>query len=200
METTKRLSWPQPASICSNIKSEPISFEEGLSSSCELGMKQASYDQNEVKEQLKAFALKNADFSSYLLSEPQKPFTQLAAQKIQTQHPQQQPQQPQQPQQQQLCGSYPTIHFGSTSFKRAASAIEKSIGILGSGSNAAAGLSNQSAQMPVQKFADSSNADELELKCSCRLKAMIVCKGCGAFCHDDCIGPSKLCVACLVVR
>ncbi|XP_017689011.1 PREDICTED: putative Polycomb group protein ASXL3 isoform X1 [Lepidothrix coronata] len=193
METTKRLSWPQPASICSNIKSEPISFEEGLSSSCELGMKQASYDQNEVKEQLKAFALKNADFSSYLLSEPQKPFTQLAAQKIQVQHPQQQ-------QQQQLCGNYPTIHFGSTSFKRAASAIEKSIGILGSGSNTATGLSNQNAQIPVQKFADSSNADELELKCSCRLKAMIVCKGCGAFCHDDCIGPSKLCVACLVVR
>ncbi|NXM74353.1 ASX protein, partial [Serilophus lunatus] len=195
METTKRLSWPQPASICSNIKSEPISFEEGLSSSCELGIKQASYDQNEVKEQLKAFALKNADFSSYLLSEPQKPFTQLAAQKIQTQHPQQQQQQ-----QQQLCGNYPTIHFGSTSFKRAASAIEKSIGILGSGSNTATGLSNQNAQIPVQKFADSSNADELELKCSCRLKAMIVCKGCGAFCHDDCIGPSKLCVACLVVR
>ncbi|NWI84704.1 ASX protein, partial [Pitta sordida] len=191
METTKRLSWPQPASICSNIKSEPISFEEGLSSSCELGMKQASYDQNEVKEQLKAFALKNADFSSYLLSEPQKPFTQLAAQKIQTQHPQQQ---------QQLCGNYPTIHFGSTSFKRAASALEKSIGILGSGSNTATGLSNQNMQIPVQKFADSSNADELELKCSCRLKAMIVCKGCGAFCHDDCIGPSKLCVACLVVR
>ncbi|NXG09762.1 ASX protein, partial [Sakesphorus luctuosus] len=191
METTKRLSWPQPASICSNIKSEPISFEEGLSSSCELGMKQASYDQNEVKEQLKAFALKNADFSSYLLSEPQKPFTQHAAQKIQTQHPQQQ---------QQLCGNYPTIHFGSTSFKRAASAIEKSIGILGSGSNTATGLSNQNTQIPVQKFADSSNADELELKCSCRLKAMIVCKGCGAFCHDDCIGPSKLCVACLVVR
>ncbi|XP_071410695.1 putative Polycomb group protein ASXL3 isoform X2 [Pithys albifrons albifrons] len=191
METTKRLSWPQPASICSNIKSEPISFEEGLSSSCELGMKQASYDQNEVKEQLKAFALKNADFSSYLLSEPQKPFTQHTGQKIQTQHPQQQ---------QQLCGNYPTIHFGSTSFKRAASAIEKSIGILGSGSNTATGLSNQNTQIPVQKFADSSNADELELKCSCRLKAMIVCKGCGAFCHDDCIGPSKLCVACLVVR
>ncbi|XP_074843325.1 putative Polycomb group protein ASXL3 isoform X1 [Carettochelys insculpta] len=191
METTKRLNWPQPASICSNIKSEPISFEEGLSNSCELGIKQASYDQNEVKEQLKAFALKNADFSSYLLSEPQKPFTQLAAQKIQTQHPQQQ---------QQLCGNYPTIHFGSTSFKRAASAIEKSIGILGSGSNTATGLSNQNVQIPVQKFADSSNADELELKCSCRLKAMIVCKGCGAFCHDDCIGPSKLCVACLVVR
>ncbi|KFO27418.1 Putative Polycomb group protein ASXL3 [Fukomys damarensis] len=120
--------------------------------------------------------------------EPQKPFAQLAAQKMQVQ------------QQQQLCGNYPTIHFGSTSFKRAASAIEKSIGILGSGSSPATGLPGQSAQMPVQNFADSSNADELELKCSCRLKAMIVCKGCGAFCHDDCIGPSKLCVACLVVR
>ncbi|KAM7127163.1 putative Polycomb group protein ASXL3 isoform 2-T2 [Molossus nigricans] len=188
METTKRLSWPQSTGICSNIKSEPISFEEGLGSSCELGMKQVSYDQNEMKEQLKAFALKNADFSSYLLSEPQKPFTQLAAQKMQVQ------------QQQQLCGNYPTIHFGSTSFKRAASAIEKSIGILGSGSNPATGLPGQNAPMPVQNFADSSNADELELKCSCRLKAMIVCKGCGAFCHDDCIGPSKLCVACLVVR
>uniref|UniRef100_A0A452T284 ASXL transcriptional regulator 3 n=1 Tax=Ursus maritimus TaxID=29073 RepID=A0A452T284_URSMA len=188
METTKRLSWPQSTGICSNIKSEPLSFEEGLSSSCELGMKQVSYDQNEMKEQLKAFALKNADFSSYLLSEPQKPFTQLAAQKMQVQ------------QQQQLCGNYPTIHFGSTSFKRAASAIEKSIGILGSGSNPATGLPGQNAQMAVQNFADSSNADGLELKCSCRLKAMIVCKGCGAFCHDDCIGPSKLCVACLVVR
>ncbi|XP_028743544.1 putative Polycomb group protein ASXL3 isoform X2 [Peromyscus leucopus] len=190
METSKRLSWPQSTGICSNIKSEPLSFEEGLSSSCELGMKQVSYDQNEVKEQLKAFALKNADFSSYLLSEPQKPFTQLAAQKIPV------------PQQQPLCGSYPTIHFGSTSFKRAASAIEKSIGILGSGSSPASttGLAGPNTQMPVQNFADNSNTDELELKCSCRLKAMIVCKGCGAFCHDDCIGPSKLCVACLVVR
>uniref|UniRef100_A0A5F8G3P7 ASXL transcriptional regulator 3 n=1 Tax=Monodelphis domestica TaxID=13616 RepID=A0A5F8G3P7_MONDO len=206
METTKRLSWPQPASICSNIKSEPLSFEEGLSS-CELSMKQVSYDQNEVKEQLKAFGLKNADFSSYILSEPQKPFTQLAAQKIQVQPQQQQqqqqqppPQQQQPPPPQQLCGNYPAIHFGSTSFKRAASAIEKSIGILGSVSSTATGLSTQNAQIPVQNFADNSNADELELKCSCRLKAMIVCKGCGAFCHDDCIGPSKLCVACLVVR
>lgn len=43
-------------------------------------------------------------------------------------------------------------------------------------------------------------AEEVALKCSCRLKAMIMCQGCGAFCHDDCIGPSKLCVSCLVVR
>lgn len=188
VESTKRLGWPPSTGICSNIKSEPVSFEEGLGSSCELGLKQVPYDQNEMKEQLKAFALKNADFSPYLLSEPQKPLPPLAAQKGPVQPP--------------LCGNYPAIHFGSTSFKRAASAIEKSIGMLGSGPGAAAasGLPGQGAPMPAQNFANSSSAEELELKCSCRLKAMIVCKGCGAFCHDDCIGPSKLCVACLVVR
>ncbi|NXG48878.1 ASX protein, partial [Psilopogon haemacephalus] len=57
------------------------------------------------------------------------------------------------------------------------------------------------AALSVQMFADrSSSMDELSFKCSCSLKAMIMCKGCGAFCHDDCIGPSKLCVLCLVVR
>lgn len=51
---------------------------------------------------------------------------------------------------------------------------------------------------PMQGFSDGT--EEVALKCSCRLKAMIMCQGCGAFCHDDCIGPSKLCVSCLVVR
>ncbi|XP_029107902.1 polycomb group protein ASXL1 isoform X2 [Scleropages formosus] len=55
------------------------------------------------------------------------------------------------------------------------------------------------ASLSIQAFAEST-ADEVALKCSCRLKAMIMCQGCGAFCHDDCIGPSKLCVSCLVVR
>ncbi|XP_057219339.1 putative Polycomb group protein ASXL1 isoform X4 [Triplophysa rosa] len=57
----------------------------------------------------------------------------------------------------------------------------------------------QSATLSIQAFADNA-AEEVALKCSCRLKAMIMCQGCGAFCHDDCIGPSKLCVSCLVVR
>uniref|UniRef100_A0A671RXE5 Putative Polycomb group protein ASXL1 n=1 Tax=Sinocyclocheilus anshuiensis TaxID=1608454 RepID=A0A671RXE5_9TELE len=57
----------------------------------------------------------------------------------------------------------------------------------------------QSTTLSIQAFADSA-AEEVALKCSCRLKAMIMCQGCGAFCHDDCIGPSKLCVSCLVVR
>ncbi|NXX41711.1 ASX protein, partial [Tricholaema leucomelas] len=56
------------------------------------------------------------------------------------------------------------------------------------------------AALSVQMFADSGSMDEISFKCSCSLKAMIMCKGCGVFCHDDCIGPSKLCVLCLVVR
>ncbi|KAM5163882.1 putative Polycomb group protein ASXL2 [Mantella aurantiaca] len=52
----------------------------------------------------------------------------------------------------------------------------------------------------VQAYTDDGGMELSPSKCYCRLKAMIVCKGCGAFCHDDCIGPSKLCVSCLVVR
>jgi hypothetical protein len=33
---------------------------------------------------------------------------------------------------------------------------------------------------------------------SCNLKAMVICKQCGAFCHSDCIGPQSVCVSCLV--
>ncbi|XP_078275280.1 polycomb group protein ASXL1-like isoform X1 [Rhinoraja longicauda] len=59
---------------------------------------------------------------------------------------------------------------------------------------------NHNSVVPAQTFAENSGVSEMTFKCSCRLKAMIMCKGCGAFCHDDCIGPSKLCVSCLVVR
>lgn len=58
----------------------------------------------------------------------------------------------------------------------------------------------QGEPSPEQSFMEASDMDEVQSKCYCRLKAMIMCKGCGAFCHDDCIGPSKLCVSCLVVR
>lgn len=60
-------------------------------------------------------------------------------------------------------------------------------------------LAASQTTLSIQAFTDST-AEEVALKCSCRLKAMIMCQGCGAFCHDDCIGPSKLCVSCLVVR
>ncbi|XP_056151803.1 putative Polycomb group protein ASXL2 [Lampris incognitus] len=59
---------------------------------------------------------------------------------------------------------------------------------------------NQGEPSPEQSFMEGSGMEDVQSKCYCRLKAMIMCKGCGAFCHDDCIGPSKLCVSCLVVR
>jgi len=37
-----------------------------------------------------------------------------------------------------------------------------------------------------------------ESGCACNLKAMVACKQCGALSHGDCIGPSKLCVTCLI--
>ncbi|KAK2878500.1 hypothetical protein Q8A67_019291 [Cirrhinus molitorella] len=59
---------------------------------------------------------------------------------------------------------------------------------------------SQGENSPEQAFMETSGMEDVQSKCYCRLKAMIMCKGCGAFCHDDCIGPSKLCVSCLVVR
>ncbi|XP_078797429.1 putative Polycomb group protein ASXL2 isoform X2 [Oryzias latipes] len=53
---------------------------------------------------------------------------------------------------------------------------------------------------PPQAFSEGGGLEEVPPRCYCRLKAMIVCRGCGAFCHHDCIGPSRLCVSCLVVR
>ena len=39
---------------------------------------------------------------------------------------------------------------------------------------------------------------EVGQSCMCNHKAMVMCMQCGAFCHDACTGPSKLCVKCLV--
>ncbi|XP_053701121.1 putative Polycomb group protein ASXL2 isoform X1 [Synchiropus splendidus] len=61
-------------------------------------------------------------------------------------------------------------------------------------------LDHQGEPSPDQTFLEGPSMEEVQSKCYCQLKAMIMCKGCGAFCHDDCIGPSKLCVSCLVVR
>uniref|UniRef100_A0A8C4RW23 ASXL transcriptional regulator 3 n=1 Tax=Erpetoichthys calabaricus TaxID=27687 RepID=A0A8C4RW23_ERPCA len=190
VEINKRLGSHPSVSICRNIKVEPISYEEGLTNNCEMAMKQSAYEQNEAKEHVPAFHLKTSEFPPYMAPETQKAFSQLNSQKIQPA-----------PQPPQMYGNYSAIHFSNANFNRTASVIEKSFGnFLGNSGNAGSGLVNQGSSASSQKFADSNNAEELELKCSCRLKAMIVCKGCGAFCHDDCIGPSKLCVACLVVR
>ncbi|XP_007883970.2 polycomb group protein ASXL1 [Callorhinchus milii] len=111
--------------------------------------------------------------------------------------------------QQQLYGKLPKLSFSSTGFSHIASA---SVSELSAGSFPAsiagsmmslsqkANFASHNSALSGQTFAGNTSVEEMTLKCSCRLKAMIMCKGCGAFCHDDCIGPSKLCVSCLVVR
>jgi len=34
--------------------------------------------------------------------------------------------------------------------------------------------------------------------CVCDLRAMLMCRKCGAFCHDDCMGSSDLCMTCMI--
>uniref|UniRef100_UPI00398EA5B5 putative Polycomb group protein ASXL3 n=1 Tax=Pristiophorus japonicus TaxID=55135 RepID=UPI00398EA5B5 len=190
METNKRMSLRATTDSCSGIKMEQFSVDDGLNHSCAVDRKDISSVHYETKEQvfgptMDVFLGKIVNESDF--SESSKPASQLVTQKLLQQH--------------QLYGNYSTLHFSGTNFKRAASVIEQSIGsFLGSSGNSAITFSNQNTSIPAHKFSDNSGGEELELKCSCRLKAMIMCKGCGAFCHDDCIGPSKLCVACLVVR
>jgi len=50
----------------------------------------------------------------------------------------------------------------------------------------------------MQLGCEDDDDDDENDGCACNLRAMVACQKCGAFCHDDCIGPSKLCVTCLV--
>jgi len=35
--------------------------------------------------------------------------------------------------------------------------------------------------------------------CHCHSHApMVICRQCGAFCHDECIGPQRICANCLI--
>ena len=34
--------------------------------------------------------------------------------------------------------------------------------------------------------------------CMCNLKAFVICSKCGAYCHNDCIGSSQICITCLI--
>ena len=82
-----------------------------------------------------------------------------------------------------------------------------SMGTMGGNANAAAAASSSSmndrsnngqnsdyrVEEVGQIILDSSGAN-----CVCDLRAMIMCRKCGAFCHDDCIGSSDLCLTCLI--
>ncbi|KAM9527467.1 polycomb group protein ASXL1 isoform 2-T2 [Guaruba guarouba] len=100
-------------------------------------------------------------------------------------------------------GKLSKLQLNSTSFNYSSNAPAFPRSLAGSVmqlSHKANFAASRNSALSVQMFADSSSVEEISFKCSCSLKAMIMCKGCGAFCHDDCIGPSKLCVLCLVVR
>ncbi|KAK6471865.1 polycomb group protein ASXL1-like [Huso huso] len=98
--------------------------------------------------------------------------------------------------QQQFYGKLPKLHYNSSSVFNYTTNMPISDRAL---SGFSKNIANSVMQLQQKTFAEHS-VEEMALKCSCRLKAMIMCQGCGAFCHDDCIGPSKLCVSCLVVR
>nr|XP_053657519.1 putative Polycomb group protein ASXL3 [Cherax quadricarinatus] len=66
-----------------------------------------------------------------------------------------------------------------------------------------AGINGMAAVMPpmnqgVNMMLPQGKSDTSEDGCPCNMKAMIICMKCGAFCHHDCIGPARLCVACLI--
>ncbi|XP_054429870.1 polycomb group protein ASXL1 isoform X2 [Pteronotus mesoamericanus] len=100
-------------------------------------------------------------------------------------------------------GKLSKLQLSSTSFNYSSSSPTFPKGLAGSVvqlSHKTNFGASHSASLSLQMFTDSSTVESISLQCACSLKAMIMCQGCGAFCHDDCIGPSKLCVLCLVVR
>uniref|UniRef100_A0A8C2QCZ0 ASXL transcriptional regulator 1 n=2 Tax=Cricetulus griseus TaxID=10029 RepID=A0A8C2QCZ0_CRIGR len=102
-----------------------------------------------------------------------------------------------------LYGKFSKLQLNPTSFNYSSSSATFPKGLAGSVvqlSHKASFGAGHTASLSLQMFTDSSAVESISLQCSCSLKAMIMCQGCGAFCHDDCIGPSKLCVLCLVVR
>lgn len=45
---------------------------------------------------------------------------------------------------------------------------------------------------------NNKNSNTGEEGCPCNMRAMVACLKCGAFCHHDCISPSRLCLTCLI--
>lgn len=102
-----------------------------------------------------------------------------------------------------LYGKLSKLQLSPTSFNYSSSSATFPKGLAGGVvqlSHKASFGTGHTASLSLQMFTDSSAVESISLQCACSLKAMIMCQGCGAFCHDDCIGPSKLCVLCLVVR
>lgn len=65
---------------------------------------------------------------------------------------------------------------------------------------AVSGSASKSGSTSTVVSAKNFNRSMLLKSCSCRLKAMEICRKCGAFCHDDCINTAQLCNACVSVN
>jgi hypothetical protein len=59
--------------------------------------------------------------------------------------------------------------------------------------------STRKQQLFESLAASLGNTRTMNYKCTCECKPLIACKKCGAYCHDDCIGQTKLCGNCLVM-
>lgn len=102
-----------------------------------------------------------------------------------------------------MYGRFSKLHLSPTSINYSSSSATFPKGLAGGVvqlSHNASFVTGHTASLSLQMFTHSSAVESISLQCACSLKAMIMCQDCGVFCHDDCIGPSKLCVLCLVVR
>lgn len=57
--------------------------------------------------------------------------------------------------------------------------------------------SNDAVSRPLASLLPSNLNSLMPKNCRCRMKAMKVCRMCGAFCHDDCITNTQLCATCV---
>ncbi|XP_055591734.1 polycomb protein Asx-like isoform X2 [Uranotaenia lowii] len=77
-----------------------------------------------------------------------------------------------------------------------------SIGIINNNNSSNSNSSNISSNSNNSSSSNSNQQQQQQQHggnaCSCSLNAMVICQQCGAFCHDDCIGASKLCVSCVI--
>lgn len=107
-----------------------------------------------------------------------------------------------------LISSSTTTNSSSNNNNNSISNNNSSIGIINnssstssnsnSSSSSSSNSSNNGNTHHHQQQQQQQQGGSAPSSCSCSLNAMVICQKCGAFCHDDCIGASKLCVSCVI--
>lgn len=89
-----------------------------------------------------------------------------------------------------------SVHFGSSDGSGTRGTLHQHYGkaSIGGGS-AVAGVGDGGTEA---NYGTSTGAENSSHNCS--MNAMVICQKCGAFSHDDCVGPSKLCGSCVMIR